>query len=157
MNHIKRCIFIGTFVLMAAICLGQAVTGALVGTVKDAQGGVLPGAAVQVSSPVLIGGAATAIANEKGRLRFPALPPGTYALDIAMPGFAPFHEEGIEIGTGGTIERTAILEIAGVAESVVVEGAGSRMEARNPGVATRFGLQDLTSIPTRRGRVEATQ
>ena len=148
--HIKRCIAIGFLLLAPSISLAQAVTGALIGTVKDAQGGVLPGASVQVSSPVLIGGTLETIANEKGQLRFPALPPGTYALDILMPGFATFHEDGIEIGVGATIERTAILKIAGVEESVTVEGAGSRMEARNPGVATRFGLQDLTRIPTRR-------
>jgi hypothetical protein len=40
--------------------------------------------------------------------------------------------------------------VAGVAESIVVEGTGSRIEARNPGFGTRFGTEDLKTIPTRR-------
>ncbi len=142
---------------VAAACLlvpyavaAQGLTGALIGTVKDAQGGVLPGAVVRISSPALIGGAATVTTNERGQMRFLALLPGAYALDIQAPGFATLHEEGISIGAGTTIERTAVLELQGVAESLVAEGAGSRTEARNPGFATRVGRADLETIPTRR-------
>jgi hypothetical protein len=126
------------------------LTGALIGTVKDAQGGVLPGAVVRVSSPALIGGPAILTTNEKGQLRFPALPPGPYVFDIELQGFSPYHEEGISIGAGATIERTAVLTLAGLAESVAVEEAGSRIEARDSGFVTRFGPEDLNAIPTRR-------
>ena len=143
--------------LLAAACVlqphlaaAQGLTGALIGTVKDAQGGVLAGAVVRVSSPALIGGPATLTTNEKGQLRFPALPPGPYVLDIEFQGFTTYHEEDIPIGAGATIERTAVLTLAGLAESVVVEGAGSRIEARDPGFGTRFGPEDLKAIPTRR-------
>jgi Carboxypeptidase regulatory-like domain len=125
------------------------LTGALIGTVKDAQGGVLPGALVRVSSPALIGGPATVKTDDKGQLRFTALPPAVYILDIELEGFRPLHEEDIVIGAASTIERTAVLNLAGLAESVVVEGAGSRIEARNPGFGTRFGPGDLKAIPTR--------
>ena len=88
--------------------------------------------------------------NEKGQLLFPALPPGMYLLDITMTGFATLHEADIVIGAGATLERTVVLKVAGVAESVVVEGAGSRIEARSPGFGTRFGPEDIAAIPTRR-------
>ncbi len=128
----------------------QALTGALIGTVKDAEGGVLRGALVRLTSSALIGGQVTLTTNEKGQLRFPMLPPGDYALDIELQGFASYHEAEIRIGAGATIERTAVLQLAGVAESVVVEGAGSRIEARDPGFGTRFGPEDIRAIPTRR-------
>ena len=134
-------------VLLSRTIAAQGLTGALIGTVKDAQGGVLPGAVVRVSSPALIGGPATVTTNEKGQLRFPALPPGLYVLDIELQGFATLHEEDIRIGAGATIERTVVLKLAGLAESVVVEGAGSRIEARDPGFGTRFGPEDLKSDP----------
>jgi hypothetical protein len=126
------------------------LTGALIGTVKDDQGGILPGALVRVSSPALIGGPETRTTNDKGQLRFPALPPGPYVLDIVMEGFATLHEEDIRIGAGATIERSAVLKLAGVAESVVVQGAGSRIDARDPGFGTRVGREDLVAIPVRR-------
>lgn len=50
----------------------QALTGTLIGTVQDEQGGVVPGAMVRVSSRALIGGPAAAPTNEKGQLRFQA-------------------------------------------------------------------------------------
>ena len=152
-TRIKRYILL----LVAVPCLllpgmagAQALTGALIGTVKDDQGGILQGAAVRVSSPGLIGGVETLTTNEKGQLRFLALPPGLYVLNIEMQGFTPLHEVNLRIGAGATVERTVVLKVAGVAESIVVEGVGSRMEARDPGFGTRFGPEDLKSIPTRR-------
>ena len=137
-------------VVFHAVSAAQGLTGALIGTVMDAEGGVLPGAAVRVNSPALIGGPAILTTNEKGQLRFPALPPGSYVIDIEMPGFATYHEENIGIGAGATIERTAVLKLAGIAESIVVEGAGWRLEARDSGFGTRFGPEDTRVIPTRR-------
>jgi hypothetical protein len=68
----------------------QGLTGALIGTVKDAQGGVLSGAVVRVNSPALIGGPATLTTNEKGQLRFPALPPDTAGDGLASDNlFSP--------------------------------------------------------------------
>ena len=102
-----------------------------------------------MSSPALIGGPIGSTTNEKGQLRFPALPPGSYVLDVAVEGFASYHEGDVRLGAGATIEPTVVLELAGLAEAVVVEGAGSRIEARDPG-PDRFGADDLKTIPTRR-------
>ena len=137
-------------VLLPRVGAAQGLTGTLIGTVKDEQGLVLAGARVSISSPALIGGPATQMTNETGRLRFPVLPPGLYALEIEMPGFATLHDRDILIAAGATIERTATLKLAGGEESVVVEGTGSRIEARNPGFGTRFGSEDIDGIPTRR-------
>jgi hypothetical protein len=143
--------------VLAAVCLlfttgahAQSLTGALIGTVRDPQGAIVPGAVVQATSPALMGGPATMTTNEKGQLRFPVLPPGGYAIEITMPGFEKYREEGIQIGAGATVDRMVVLTLAGVAQSVVVEGTGSRIDARNPGVATRFALEDIRTIPTRR-------
>src|SRR5262245_29267759 len=136
--------------LLPRMADAQALTGALVGTVKGEQGAVLPGALVRVTSAALIGGPATTTTNEKGQLRFPVLPPGPYVLDIELTGFAPYHEEDLRIGAGATLERTAVLRLAGVAESIVVQGSGSRIEARGSGFETRFGPEYLKNIPTRR-------
>jgi hypothetical protein len=146
---------LATFLLAACVLpvhmsAAQGLTGALIGTVRDVQGGVIPGAVVRVSSPSLMGGPETLITNRKGQLRFPAPPPGTYILDIEVQGFRAYHEEGVRIGVGATLERTAILDLTGITESVVVEGAGSRIEARGSGFETRFGPEDLRSIPARR-------
>src|SRR4029453_2277467 len=128
----------------------QDLTGALIGSVRDRQGGVVAGALVRGAPPPLIGPELKTTNKEKGQLRFPALPPGPYALDIEMAGFAAYHEEDISIGAGATIESTAVLMVGGIAESVTVQGSGSRIEARSSGFETRFGSEDLRAIPTGR-------
>ena len=92
--------------LLSHVGAAQELSGTLIGTVQDAQGGALRGAMVRVSSPALIGGAQTSTTNEQGQLRFPALPPGLYMLDVERQGIRPYHEEDIRIGVGATIERT---------------------------------------------------
>ena len=88
--------------------------------------------------------------NERAQLRFPALSPGAYAIDVELPGFAPFHEEDVTIGAGAMLSRTVVLKLAGIAESLVVEGSGSRVDVRGSGIEPRFGPEYLRAIPTRR-------
>jgi tetratricopeptide (TPR) repeat protein len=145
------CLFLlMTCVVLARLAAAQGLTGALIGTVKDGEGGVLPGAVLRITSPALIGRELKTTTNEKGQLRFAALPPGAYSLDIEMPRFATYHEENISIGAGATIERTVVLKLAGMAESLTVQGAGSRIEARGSGLETRLRSEDLRAIPTGR-------
>ena len=136
--------------LLPATATPQGLTGTLIGIVRDAEGNGVAQVPARVSSAALIGGSVTASTDDKGRLRFPALPPGRYALDIEAPGFAPLHVADIPIGAGATIERTVVLQRVGFAESVVVEGADSRIDARDPGFSTRFGPEDQRAIPGRR-------
>lgn len=143
-------LLLAAWVLTSIPVDAQVLTGALVGTVKDEEGAVLPRALVRVSSPALMGGPATMTTNERGQLRFPILPPGTYVLDVEFARFATYHEADVTIGAGATIERNVVLKVAGVAESIVVEGSGSRIEARSSGFETRFKAEDFQAIPTRR-------
>ena len=66
----------------------------LIGTVKDAQGAVIAGAAVRVESTALIGGRADTKTNEKGQLRFAALPIGDYTVTVESPGFKASSRAG---------------------------------------------------------------
>src|SRR4051794_21190825 len=94
----RRCLLLSATiacVLLPWTAAAQALTGSLVGTVKDEQGAVLPGALVRLTSPALIGGPATATTNEKGQLRFPVLPSGSYLLEIELQGFASYLENEV--------------------------------------------------------------
>ena len=144
------CLVVAACGLMPRAGNAQGLTGALIGTVRDVQGSVLQGATVRVSSTALIGGPATQTTNDKGQLRFLALPPGHYAIEIQLPGFAIYHLEDVRIGAGATIEIAPVLTLAGVAESVVVDGTASRVEALGSGFETRFGPEYFDGVPARR-------
>lgn len=96
---------VGMILVVACLCVpvlasGQVLTGALIGTVKDERGGILSGATVRVSSRALIGGPATITSNEQGQIRFSALPPGTYRIEVELSGFAPYREGDRRRGNG---------------------------------------------------------
>src|SRR5688572_32904135 len=78
---------------------GASSTGSISGEIKDAQGGVLPGVTVTATSPAQIG-ALTAVSNEAGIYRFPAVPPGEYRLSFELPGFQTNVRDGIRITLG---------------------------------------------------------
>jgi len=143
-------ILVGATLMVPVAAAAQGLTGALGATVKDEQGGVLPGARVTLSSPALIGGPLRGTTNDRGHVRFPVLAPGTYTLVVELsPRFKPYRVANITIGAGMTLDWTPVLRVADVAESLVVEG-GSLLEAGETGFETRFGQEYLRNIPTRR-------
>jgi hypothetical protein len=150
-------IIVGATIILLTACLSQphlaaaqGLTGTLIGTVRDGQGATVPGSQVRLTSQALIGGPRTILTDESGRFRFSNLTPGSYTLEVDVPGFASYHEDDMRIGAGSTLERRVELEVQGVAESIVVEGTGSRAEARDSGFETHFGQEYLKDIPTRR-------
>src|SRR5262245_57182663 len=101
--------------LLPAAARAQGLTGALIGTVRDAQEGVVPGATVRIASPALIGGAATTLTNPKGQFVFLVLPPGRYVLDVEMTGLAATHLRDPDVTAGGPLQKTALLAVRGTA------------------------------------------
>jgi hypothetical protein len=142
-------LLLSAYLLVPRHGLSQGLTGTLIGTVRDEQGAVVPAAQVTLSSSALIGGPVSSVTNERGQLRFVALTPGRYVLEVRMNGFAPYRDDKIDVGAGATIERLVMLTVAAVTEAIEVE-AGSRIEARGSGFETRFGSDYIRDIPGRR-------
>jgi hypothetical protein len=153
MNRTRRSclllLLLASLLLQPAETRAQGLTGALVGTVKDSQGGVLAGAVVTVTSPALIGGTLETRSSDRGEWRFPVLTPGTYRLTVELaPKFAASHEEPILVGAGATLERTVVLRLATISETVTVD-ASAPVE-RGSGLEARFGTDYIDTMPTRR-------
>src|SRR5882672_3813868 len=77
--------------LVSAPALAQITTGTVSGNVKDAQGGVIPGAPVVLISETRGTKSAPAATNESGDYVFPNVTPDTYAVDITLEGFKTFR------------------------------------------------------------------
>jgi Carboxypeptidase regulatory-like domain/TonB dependent receptor-like, beta-barrel len=139
-----------TCILVPQVASAQGLMATLVGTVKDEQGGVMPDALVTISSRALIGGPVSMMTNDRGQLRFQALPPGPYLVVVERQGFAPYREENIVLGAGATIDREVVLKLQGIAEAIVVAADGPRIEARGSGFESRFDRDYIRAIPGRR-------
>ncbi len=110
--------------LLLAVALPAAAqsstSGGIRGTVKDANGGVLPGVTVTAYSPALITGKMTTTTDDRGVYRLPALPVGTYALEAELTGFVKVRQEGVRISIGRELGIDITLAQAKVAEEVSV-------------------------------------
>src|SRR5207302_255681 len=65
----------------------QITTGSVAGTVKDVQGGVVPGATVTLISDTRGAKSAPVVTNETGDFVFPNVGGDTYTIFVEMPSF----------------------------------------------------------------------
>jgi hypothetical protein len=128
---------------------GASSTGSISGEVKDEQGGVLPGVTVTATSPAQPG-ALTAVTNEAGIYRFPAVPPGEYALTYELAGFGPVRREGIRITLGFNAQVNVSLRVATLQETVTVSGESPVIDTSATRLQTNYDAQNLASLPNAR-------
>jgi hypothetical protein len=128
---------------------GASSTGTIQGRISDAQGAVLPGVTVTATSPSMPG-VQTAVSSETGNYRFPAVPPGTYALSYELSGFSPMKREGVEIRLGFTATVNVELALATLQETVTVSGASPIIDTTATRTVQTFKLTELQSIPNAR-------
>lgn len=125
--------------------IGQ--TAMLTGSVTDASGAVLPGATVTVASDALIGGTRTAVTDDNGTYRFPALPPGTYRVTAELSGFEPFTQEGVRLLLGQTITVDPKLQISGRQETVTVTGESPVVDVKSSASQKNLTEDVMENIP----------
>jgi hypothetical protein len=73
--------------MMVAVAAAQQETAVLTGEVRDASGGVVPGATVTVTNAET-GIATTTVTAEDGASTVPSLRPGTYDVAVEITGFS---------------------------------------------------------------------
>jgi Carboxypeptidase regulatory-like domain len=128
----KRSVPLFGFVLALALALpsaAQAPTGAIAGTVTDANGGILPNATITVTNQ---GTGASRIlqSGPDGTFSVPSLPAGRYDVVVAAQGFQPTNSPA-DVVTGSTTTVRVNLELGTRSETITVTGA-ARSARRSP-------------------------
>src|SRR5215213_1827601 len=119
-----RRLIAGLCIVLVGVCApayAQRTTGAIVGTVTDESGAVLPGVTVTLSGAGVAGTPSTTT-GENGTFRFPSLPPGEYNLSIQLQGFATVSREKIVVPLGEIVEIPAQMKVSSLQETVTVTG-----------------------------------
>jgi hypothetical protein len=138
---------VAMLMLSPALARAQIEQGRIIGTVTDAQGGLLPGVTVTAKSPALIGTRST-VTESDGSYRFAALPSGTYALTYTLPGFKIIVRDNIVLSVGTTLTVDMQLQLAQLSESVTVSGASPVVDMATTKVGSEFSGEKLIGIPT---------
>jgi len=90
-------VVLATIVVLSSGLQAQETTGGLQGTVKDANGAVVPKANVELTGAA---GSRKLVTDGTGYYRFANLPPGTYTVTVKAPGFATMKRDGIVLEVG---------------------------------------------------------
>jgi hypothetical protein len=131
--------------LLASAAYAQEQSGSIVGVVKDAQGGVLPGVTVEARSASTVG-VSTAVTNEQGAFRFPALPPGVYEVSAALQGFNTAKSQAA-IALGQTVNLQLTMTVGGVSETVQVTGESPLIDVKQNASFSTIQSDVINKIP----------
>src|ERR1051326_8764643 len=115
-----------------------AVGGSISGTVKDATGGVIPGAMITVMNVALSTEYKTTT-DARGYYSFPSLAVGRYNLTIDAAGFKQQQKNNIVVDADAAVEVSASLAVAQVNQEVLVTDSIEAQQVQVETVSTQLG------------------
>jgi hypothetical protein len=140
-------ISIALLTALAMPALAQVQTGSILVNTVDAQGAVVPGVMVTISSPALVAGQMSGTTDAGGAYRFPSLPPGVYSVKLELQGFKTLIRENIVVSVGQTTPMDLTLDVASVAETVTVTGESPVVDTTSANVSVTLSHQLLQQTP----------
>ena len=97
------------------------------GVVKDATGGIIPGASVTVQD-TQTSSARSTMTDDAGLYSVDRLDPGEFAVDVTLPGFKSWSRN-VRIQEGKQVELNARLEVGSISQTVEVRAAAPVVQA----------------------------
>ena len=108
----------------------QITTATVTGTVKDAQGGIIPGATVTLISETR-GTTVNAFTSNTGDFVFPNVNGDNYTVRVTMDGFKPLERRNLAVSPGDRVAvGTLAIEVGTLSETVTVAGEAPMIQAQ---------------------------
>ena len=126
--------------------IASSTDGAIIGTVTDSSGALIPGAKVKLVGAKVMGMTQT-ITGSDGQYRFTALQPGDYSVTAEMPGFSASEVKDVTIGLGFTASVNMKLQAGSVGQVISVSSAGTAIDSESTSVSTRLDTDALKELP----------
>jgi len=133
-------------VLVPALASAQATqVGQLAGEVKDATGGVLPGATVTLTS-VERGFSRIVVTDSSGKFLFAVVPIGRYAVNVKLPSFQTVTLTDNLVEAERTTTVSVMLKVAGVEVATTVVGETPIVDPKNQTLETRLRVEEFSKL-----------
>ncbi len=118
---------------LALLVLGATSTyaqdrGTISGTIKDAQGGVVPGVTVTATS-LQTQQTNTVVTDGSGYYTFPNLLPGRYDISAELQGFKKVNRTGVQVDAASSLILNIGLETGALTEEVTVTAEASMLQS----------------------------
>jgi carboxypeptidase family protein/TonB-dependent receptor-like protein len=139
-------------IAMTAFALGesradaQALYGSIVGTVTDATGSAVPGAAV-TAVHLQTNQTRTTTTTGAGVYSFPTLPSGSYTVSVSLSGFQTFTRRNVGVSISDVVRIDVRLQVGGLAEAVNVSAQTATLQTDRAEVQGRLTTRVLEELP----------
>jgi hypothetical protein len=134
--------------MLAMPAAAQVTTGTLTGTVKDAQGGVIPGATVTLTSDTRGTQLPPVVSNTNGDFTFVNVPPDTYTIQILLEGFQTLRRSGVPVSAGDRYAIGALaIEVGGLTDTVSVTGEMTAIQASSGERSFTVAREAVENLP----------
>jgi hypothetical protein len=148
-QRIRQSLRVLAVVLMAVaprVAFAQFDTATVLGLVKDASGGAVPGTAVTLTN-TNTGISATTITDEHGSYQFLNVRVGTYTLKAELQGFTTAVAENVIATVNARLRVDLSLQVGNVGETISVTGAARLLESESSDRGQVIGHEQIVNLP----------
>src|SRR5688572_9394294 len=141
------------YLVLLAVLLIPSVASAqatLTGTVRDNQGGELPGVTVEAASPAMIEKVNTAVTDDSGQYRIVDLRAGVYTLTFTLPGFNTVRREEITLSGTTILTIPVTMNVGGIQETITVTGETPVVDVQSARKEVILDQEVIQTIPATR-------
>lgn len=149
----RRNSFLFLLMLLTAACLcsspllaQQVAVAQVSGQVSDANGAVVPGAAVKMTE-VERSVVHSATTDANGNYLFPGLPVGPYRLEVNKQGFKTYVLNNIVLQVNDHVSFNAALQVGEISETVEVSSEAPLIQSENASISTVMESQRMVDLP----------
>ncbi len=130
----------------AGIALAQETRSTILGTVRDAAGAVVAGAAVEISNTET--NTTTKLnSNDKGYFEAPYLLPGVYTISVTVSGFKKYVQNGYLLTVNSRQSVDIALEVGGASETVTVSAVAPLLETTTGSGSASLEQRQISDLP----------
>ena len=137
--------------LVPALMAQSTTQGAISGTVFDASGAVVPGAAITLRNDGT-NAQANATSDSSGNYIFPLVEPGTYTVSVTAQGFEGYRAENVIVQVGQPTNVSPHLSIGTESQTVQVTSEAPVLNFESPEFSANLNQKALQDIPVNNRR-----
>jgi len=147
MRFLSRCLpALVVAILFGSALAWAAITGSISGVVTDSSGAVVIGATV-TATETQTGIRSEITTDSKGFYNFPALPIGTYDVEVKADGFKLYRQTGLVIDVNAALRVDAKLQIGAGSEKIVVLSEAVHVDTESTQNGEVIEGQKILAVP----------
>jgi outer membrane receptor protein involved in Fe transport len=132
--------------VIVAIPLAAQVTGTITGTVRDATGAVIPGAAV-TATHTQTGISRSVVTDGTGQYVLPQLVVGNYQIQVTKDGFSRFLQTDVSLQANTQVQVEAVLQLPSATEQVTVSSTPNLIQTNSSNLVQVIDQRRVSDLP----------